>query len=351
MKVAFFSVVPSPYQRDMFWALAQTPGIELSVFYFEAGVPESPWPKTPLESYERLLSGCGFSFGRARLQINWPLPNLDPFDVVVCNTMLTSPTGQWLMRFALRRKPWLFWGEKITAQRGWRDHLSAPLVCTSCIASIGTVSERDYRTRFPQTRLFNIPYHTDLDVFLATPRHDFDGTPIFLLCGQMIARKGVDLVLAAFARLSAGRLPLVGREAEPPQMLAPLSAEVRARITYAGFQPPEELPRFFAQADVFVLPSRYDGWGVVVNQALGAGLPILCSDMVGASHDLVEPEVNGLRFPANDIDALAGAMQRLVDDPTLITRWGDASRQRASEWTPVKGAAKWVNALQTVLRS
>jgi len=351
MNVAFFSVVPSPYQRDMFRALAQTPGIELSVFYFEAGVPESPWPRRPLESYEHLLPGGGFSLGKARLQVNWPLPDLRKFDVVVCNTLLTSPTGQWLMRFALRGKPWLFWGEKITARRGWRDHLSAPLGRASGIAAIGTVAERDYRARFPQTRLFNIPYHTDLDMFLATPRHEFDGTPVFLLCGQMIARKGIDLVLAAFARLSAGRLLLVGREAELPQMLAPLSADVRARITYAGFQPPEELPRFFAQADVFVLPSRYDGWGVVVNQALGAGLPILCSDMVGASHDLVEPEVNGLRFPTGSVDALTVAMQRLVDEPALITRWGDASRQRASDWTPAKGAAKWVRALQTVLDS
>lgn len=351
MKVAFFSVVPSPYQRDMFRALACTPGVELSVFYFEAGVPESPWPKAALEPYEQILPGFGFSLGKARLQVNWPLPNLRQFDVVVCNTMLTSPTGQWLMRFALRRQPWLFWGEKITAPRGWKDHLSAPLARSSGIAAIGTVAERDYRARFPQTRIFNIPYHTDLEVFLATPRHAFDGTPVFLLCGQMIARKGVDLVLAAFARLSAGRLLLVGREAELPQMLGPLAAEVRARITYAGFQPPEELPRFFAQADVFVLPSRYDGWGVVVNQALGAGQPILCSEMVGASHDLVEPEVNGLRFPAGDVDALAAAMQRLVDEPALISRWGDASRQRAADWLPAKGAAKWVQALEAVLDS
>jgi len=351
MKVAFFSVVPSPYQRDMFRALAQTPGIELSVFYFEVGVPESPWPKAPLEPYEQILPGRGFSLGRARLQVNWSLPDVREYDAVVCNTMLTSPTGQWLMRFALPGRPWLFWGEKITAPRGWRDRLSAPLSRAAGIAAIGTVAERDYRARFPRTRLFNIPYHCDLDVFLATPRHTFDGTPVFLLCGQMIARKGVDLVIAAFARLSAGRLLLVGREAELPAMLAPLSAEVRARITYAGFQPPEELPRFFAQADVFVLPSRYDGWGVVVNQALGAGLPVLCSDMVGASHDLIDPEVNGLRFPAGDVDALAAAMQRLVAEPALISQWGDASRQRAADWTPAKGAAKWLRALETVVAS
>ena len=166
----------------------------------------------------------------------------------------------------------------------------------------------------------------------------------------MIARKGVDLLLEAFQRLGSGaRLLLVGREAELPQLLAPLPKEVRDRIVYVGFQPPEDLARVFSQADVFVLPSRYDGWGVVANQALGAGLPIICSDMVGAGRDLVEEEVNGLRFPAGDSGALAEKMQRFLVHPSLCDHWGDVSRRRAPHWTPEAGAARWVETFQTVL--
>ena len=150
----------------------------------------------------------------------------------------------------------------------------------------------------------------------------------------------------AFARLDRGRLLLVGREAELPSRLrAVLPAAARERIT-AGFQPPEELPRFFAEADVFVLPSRYDGWGVVVNQALGAGLPILCSDHVGAGADLVEDGVNGLRFAADDADALAAALRRCLDATAQLESWGRASRERAADWTPAAGAAKWIAAFQ-----
>jgi glycosyltransferase involved in cell wall biosynthesis len=144
-------------------------------------------------------------------------------------------------------------------------------------------------------------------------------------------------------------LLLVGREAELPHMLKSVPAEVRARIEFAGFQPPEELPRFFARADVFVLPSRHDGWGVVVNQALGAGLPILCSDRVGGAHDLVRREVNGLTFPARDPEALRAAMQRIISEPELIERWGAASRSMAAEWSPEVGAAKWIGAIAEVL--
>jgi glycosyltransferase involved in cell wall biosynthesis len=225
--------------------------------------------------------------------------------------------------------------------------LSAPLRHARAIAAIGSVAAAEYHARFPQPEIVNIPYHCDLAPFLAQPRAKAsDRHPVFLFCGQMIARKGVDLLLEAFARLERGRLLLVGREADLPRLLAPLPPGVRERIEYAGFQPPAELPRFFARADVFVLPSRHDGWGVVVNQALGAGLPILCSDRVGAGLDLVQGEVNGLRFSAGDKTALAAAMKRCLDAPKDLIAWGNASRARAAEWTPTAGAGKWIAAFE-----
>ena len=350
MKAAFVSVVPSPYQRDLFHALAQRPEVDLRVFYLEAGVPESAWPRQPLAPYEKILRGFWFHAGSGRCHVNWPLPSLRPFDVVVLNTLM-SVTAQWLLRTALRRKPWLFWGERLGQRGGLHAACAATLQRAAGIAAIGSFAEEDYRARFPATRCFHIPYHCDLAPFLATPRRTReDGHLVFLFCGQMIARKGLDLLLSAFVRLgSAARLLLVGGEAELPHWLAPLPAEVRARIEFAGFQAPGDLPLFFARADVFVLPSRYDGWGVVVNQALGAGLPIVCSDMVGAGRDLVTAEVNGLIFRAGDAAALAACLERFVQEPELIESWGRASRERARDWTPAAGAAKWVDAFHEVL--
>lgn len=345
-QAAFVSVVPSPYQRDLFRALSERPEIALRVFYLEAAAPDSPWPEKPLAPYESVLPGSWCRVGNARCHWNWRLPAWDEFSILVCNALLTSITAQWLMRGAWRRRAWIFWGERPGARNAVRDRLCAPLRHAAAIAAIGSVAARDYGARFPAARIFDIPYHCDLAPFLAQPRRAPAAEPVFLYCGQMIARKGIDVLLAAFARLDRGRLLLVGREAELPTLLAPLPAAARERITYAGFQPPEELPRFFAEADVFVLPSRYDGWGVVVNQALGTGLPILCSDRVGAGADLVEDGVNGLRFAAGDADALAAALHRCVDAPAQLEAWGHHSRRRAAEWTPEAGAGKWIAALQ-----
>ncbi|MGB8167527.1 MAG: glycosyltransferase family 4 protein, partial [Chthoniobacteraceae bacterium] len=307
--------------------------------------PDSPWPEEPLAPYESVLPGFWFSLGHARCHWNWQLPDWRDFSILVCNTLLNSLTGQWLMRGPWRARPWIFWGEQPGRASFLHDRISAPLHHARAIAAIGSGAAREYHARFPEPTIVNIPYHCELTPFLASPHTARStGDPVFLFCGQMIARKGVDFLLEAFARLERGRLLLVGREAELPGLLAPLPAAVRARIEYAGFQAPGDLPHYFERADVFVLPSRHDGWGVVVNQALGAGLPILCSDRVGAGVDLLEPEVNGLRFAAGDATALAAAMQRCIDEPDKLSAWGQASRTRASQWTPAAGAGKWISA-------
>ena len=85
----------------------------------------------------------------------------------------------------------------------------------------------------------------------------------------------------------------------------------RRTFLWAQEQPPA-IPSVFAEADVFCLPSRHDGWGVVVNEALGAGLPIVASDGVGAAHDLVQHgRSTATSFPPEDARALAGALSRL----------------------------------------
>ena len=349
LRVAFVSVVPSPYQRDLFAALAAREDVAPRVFYMERAAPDSPWPERPLAAYESCLPGFWFPIGSARVHVNWRLPSPRDYDVIVCNTLM-SLTGQWLMRTKLRHARWMFWGEKLGPRSRRHDMLTAPLHRASGIAAIGRWAERDYAARFPKTRIFNIPYHCELEPFAAKPKPPREpGTVTFFFCGQMIARKGVDHLLAAFATMPENsRLLLVGREAELPQLLATLAPTARERVRYAGFQPPDALPIFFAQADVFVLPSRYDGWGVVVNQALGAGLPIIASDQVGAAHDLVREGENGFTFPAGDANALASAMLRYATNPELSRAHGEASQRKQLDWTPARGAERWARALQAV---
>ena len=359
-KATFVTIVPSPYQRDLFGALAARGDMELSVYYMEAASPDSPWPATPFRPFERIMPGFCVPFQGARWHFNWRLPDLSGAEFVVLSSF-SSWTGQWLMRCQLRGTRWLYWGERLRRQPvGWRQSvqssLVAPLANACAIVGVGDAAKSEYSRRFPNTRHFCIPYYCDLSAFQATPVHVEDGAPFtFLFCGQMIRRKGVDVLLVAFDRLVAkgvdAQLVLVGREADLPEFLTQVSPATLARIRYEGFQPPERLPGFFSRADAFILPSSHDGWGVVVNQALGAGLPVITSDAAGAGLDLVEDGVNGLRFAAGDVDALQRGMERLAADLKRARHWGRASRRCALALTPEAGAEKWVRVFEELRES
>lgn len=357
-KIVFYSVVPSPYQRDLFYKLSCLPEIDLSVFYLEAAVSDSPWPEAPLQPYEQVMSGYCLIWGSARFHINWHLPQLATADIVVINGY-QNLVAQLILHTHAKSVPCLFWGETMVARSGGikgklQKLLAKGLDNCAGIVAIGSKAAQDYSQKFPDQPIFNIPYHCNLDA-LGQALPDRPREPVTLLfCGQMIARKGVDLLLHAFDRLIqqgySARLLLVGREADLPSMLKPLSKNARDLITYAGFQAPENLPSFFSQADIFILPSRYDGWGVVVNQALGAGLPIICSDAVGAAHDLVEPGVNGSIFPAGDTETLFQSLKGYLNNLESIRSASQASYAKSEQWSLAKGAKRWltvVNKLKT----
>jgi glycosyltransferase involved in cell wall biosynthesis len=359
-KIMFVTILPAPYQRDLFAALAARADVDLTVCYLDTGSPHNPWPRVRLRPYERLLPGFSVPLGRVAMYVNWRLPVLSPSHAVVLSTFISSLTGQWMMRSWARRQRWVYWGECFQRRSGLAGHLqralAAPLARASGLVGIGSDATEEFGRWFPSIPRFCIPYHCDLSGFFRIRRDPTSTNSLtFLFCGQMIYRKGIDVLLSAFDRLVRrgldARLLLIGREAELPAYLETISPAARARILYEGFQAPEALPGFFGHGDVFVLPSRYDGWGVVINQALAAGLPIIASNAVGAARDLVATGVNGVLIPPGDVDRLERAMESLISDRDFLMPWGLNSRRKARALTPERGAEKWVQVFKLIRES
>jgi glycosyltransferase involved in cell wall biosynthesis len=357
LNVICYSILPSPYQRDLFLELSNCPEIDLNVYYLEQACADSPWPEKPLEPYEHILPGFHLAWGLSRFHFNWHLPSTSQVDVVLLNGYMNITT-QLLLRLQAKKVPCIFWGEKMVgSSQGVKGklqkYLANALEQCQAIAAIGSHAVQDYQQRFPGKPIFNIPYYCDLAPFSQEiPQRPRTPTTI-LFCGQMIARKGVDLLLQAFETLInmglEARLLLVGREADLPQMLTQVSQTTQRYIEYAGFQAPEDLPQFFRQADIFVLPSRHDGWGVVVNQAVGAGLPVICSDAVGAANDLIDQGKNGYIFPNGDVTTLTQILADYLQNPNAIAMASDASLQKSVMWSAKAGAQNWVDALNQVI--
>jgi glycosyltransferase involved in cell wall biosynthesis len=156
------------------------------------------------------------------------------------------------------------------------------------------------------------------------------GRPVVLFAAKLVARKRPLDLLEAILRVAAdprARNPylLFAGDGSERGLLEARAAADPDRIRFLGFRSQAELPALFDLADLFVLPSVSEPWGMVVNEAMNAGTGILTSDQVGCAADLVVPGENGAIFPAGNVSALAESLLYLLGDDRLLARMGRRS--------------------------
>lgn len=161
-------------------------------------------------------------------------------------------------------------------------------------------------------------------------------TPHLLSVGAVVPRKGFDVLVAALAELAARpwRCTIAGSLDRDPATGDALRAQIERlglsdRITLTGALDPEPLDDVYRSADVFVLPSRYEGYGMVFTEAMARGLPIVAC-AAGAVPATV-PRDGGILVPPDDAGALAEGLRRLLDDPKERRLLGDAAFAHALE--------------------
>jgi glycosyltransferase involved in cell wall biosynthesis len=125
----------------------------------------------------------------------------------------------------------------------------------------------------------------------------------------------------------------VGDGESRAEMEAWVAKEGVRGVHFAGFRNQSELPEVLTAADVFVLPSKLETWGLVVNEAMCFALPVVVTDKVGAGGDLVRHGVNGFVYPVGDVDALAAHLRQLLADAGLRQRMGIESRGIIRKWS------------------
>ena len=166
----------------------------------------------------------------------------------------------------------------------------------------------------------------------------------FLFVGRFVAEKGVFELLSAYAKLDERLrtqigLVLVGDGAAKP-VLQELAANITpGRVIFPGFAQREQLPVYYALADMLILPTYTDTWGLVVNEGMACGLPVILSCAAGCAEDLVEENWNGLLIPPKDESALVVAMERLATQSDVRLQMAANSRQRIVRYSP----EEWAN--------
>lgn len=355
LRLAYFVSHPIQYQAPLLRRIAQEPDIDFTAFfssdrsvrgYHDRGFGvRVEWDVPLVEGYKyeflprvrdtgRLAFATPLNFGifqrlwRGKFDAVWAFgyARLAAINAIVAARLLGIP-------IILRAESHLIdrprTGRTLAAKR-----VLAPLLRSSvrCVMPIGTANQEYWKyylgENFPMAPM---PYAVDNDFFRrkaeeAAPGREAlraelglePGRPIVLFASKLQTRKRcIDLVEAWIRLDPAAYLLIVGEGEERAALEQRVRASGVSSIRFLGFKNQGELPRYFDLCDVFVLPSIHEPWGLIVNEVMNAGRPVIVSDQVGCQADLVHHGFNGLVFPALDVAALSDCLRQLIENPEL----------------------------------
>lgn len=349
-RVVLLTEIPAPYRIPLFNALAER--VDLEVVFLAERNPERPYRlhEQELHFRWRFLRGRDVTvFGRWLVLNRGVLRALRGADVVVAGGWNQPAFWAAVAHAHLHRKPVVAWVEStLSDRRPRRTNTLKRLLAGAYDAFVvpGAAALEYVRTLAPSTRIELAPNAVDTALFASRvndrdalrAERGIDGC-CFLYVGRLARDKGVDLLLRAADGIDAELvLAGTGPEESTLRLLAP------PRTRFLGHLDRDELPAWYAAADVLVLPSRSEPWGMPLNEAAAAGLPLVATDAVGAAADLVDAGENGFVVPAGDVAALHDVLQRLAADADLRRRLGRRSRDLAAELTP----AAWADAVASL---
>lgn len=217
--------------------------------------------------------------------------------------------------------------------------------------AIGTANRAYYRSLgVPEEKIFEAPFTVDNERFIADavlpPEQHANirkkyglpmDKPVVLYASKFTRRKHPDVLIRAMAILRdkglSATLFMVGTGEMEEQLRALTATLGMGNVVFGGFINQAELPKVYAVSDVFVLPSENEPWGLIVNEVMCAGIPVVVSDEVGCAPDLVKDGVNGYQVKAGDVGSLASALEKALTDEQQRQQMGEASLAIISGWS------------------
>ncbi len=373
-RVAFVNTHPIQYFAPLYAYLTRTGRFDLTALYLsdfslrgghDRGFGRAvTWDVDLLSGYTPKFMGkaasrrrIGGFFSMVGLEL-WGAIRTGRFDAVVINGHNLAAHHVALAAARSAGVPVFTRGEthpRLKRSR-WREALrNRPLkswysLFDGCLA-IGTANARYYYLMgVPTDRVVVMPYAVDNERYVASARQTAEQraatrarigiksvAPAILYAAKFDRRKRPDDLVRAYALLRkegvAAELVMVGSGALESDLKALVAELDLDGVTFPGFVNQAELPRLYSACDVFALPSENEPWGLAVNEAMCAGLPIVLSEEIGCVEDLVTPGVNGATFDAGDVEGLAAALKPLLVDTGYRARAARASLERIERWS------------------
>ena len=325
MRILFLTNIPSPYRVDFFQELGKM--CRLTVLYEleSASDRDNVWKRTLHEKFYReiYLRPVVRQASSAWCPSVIKYLNSKEYDVIVVG-VYSTPTGMYAIRY-MKKKHISYWiscdGGMVSRDSkikyrikkyflsGASGYMSSAKICDEYLLHYGAEKEKIHHYQFTSVcrkdilkNLLTVEEKQEAKLLLQIPE-----SFVFLAVGQFIHRKGYDILLKAAQGLDKSTgVYIVG--GEPTEEYITLKKQIGlVNVHFVGFQRKEELQQYYRAADVFVFPTREDIWGLVVNEAMANGLPVITTDKCVAGMELIRG--NGKIIQAESVEELRNAMR------------------------------------------
>lgn len=329
-KVAIITNMIAPYRIPLFNRLAKNNSIELKVFFEYERAGDRLWgiQKNSMKFDYSILRSIPINFSKNKFFSFNTIPKLVHYkpDVII-GGMFGVTYIQALVYSCITNAKYIMWGEMTEYSERNLGPLRRNLRRLFARLSNGAIApSTETKTYFQKLGINNIVVSLLTVDQMGKKSRQFKSLPknkdfySILYVGSIEKIKGVDLLLKTFEKLekiteNRVKLNIVGNEKNEPDFLRRIEKFKRnPNIKFHGFQ--NDLSTYYKNADIFILPSREDTFGLVVAEAMSYGLPVVCSQYAGCHKDLIFD--NGLVIDPNEVLKNAKRISELIDDPKRL---------------------------------
>jgi glycosyltransferase involved in cell wall biosynthesis len=371
-KIAIITSHPIQYYAPWFQYLTTAKEIKIKVFYLwdfgvtqqvDAGFQQTiQWDIPLLTGYDHEFvpntssnPGTQHFWGLQNPTLQQQVNVYQP-DAVLLLCYNYASIYRFLWQWPAQQIPLLFRGDshRLLPRYGLKERLRRQLITLiyqrfAAFLYVGTANQDYFRYHGASPeQLFFSPHAIDNDRFFTqseAAEHQAQnwkqklGIPanhaVILFAGKFEDKKRPLDLLQAYLQANLLNVSLLFTGAGPLEAELRSNAASHPNIYFAPFQNQSMMPRTYAIADVFVLPSYGSGetWGLAINEAMCMARPVITSTHVGCTQDLVNPYKNGLVFPAGDVAALSKCLQKAFANPTQLKSWGAESHRIVSAYS------------------
>jgi len=361
-KTVILTEIIAPYRIPVFNALAGRAGLDLHVIFLaETDETLRQWRvyKDEIRFSHEVLPSWRWRAGKNSFLINrglWSALNKVSPQVIICGGYGYAASWEALMWARLRKAEFVLWSESnrqdSRGERAWVEWMKAYFLrhCDRFVVPGKASFEYLRLLGCPAATILTAPNAVDNQLFATQAENIRSHATEFreklelpsrfvLFVGRLVPEKGIFDLLAAYAKLEDSLRSEVGLvfagDGVSREELMLVAKRIRAgTVCFPGFAQREDLAGLYALAEVLVLPTHSDTWGLVVNEAMACGLPIIVSSVAGCSADLVEDGWNGYVVPSKDSEKLSVAIDSVLRHPDLKRHMGARSAERIRNYSP-----------------